>query len=304
VTGVSHRNPERRAEREAAGWKDAPDNRILKCRWAFDRNREVMDMLPGSSGVSRRFYIGPEGLIDGTSQRSYNLDKVRTVGVTRPGSFFFLNGRNDRWETILTAPGAKVAVAQVGGATILSAEQLALKYELTLDPDTLLLRSVRGLAGGTEIYSVRIHSYYRDPASPKVFPKEATLRVTHPKTGVVTKEEQLKAISIEFPNARVAGGAFALTIPAGAAVGDRLLNRAIVPDKPTDAAGLLANPSQAKSQPYAENLPGIATESEPEVPYVPDRWLGWYWIIGLSAVAACAAFAAVRYLLAKPRPGS
>jgi hypothetical protein len=196
----------------------------------------------------------------------------------------------------------KLSVAQREVATILTVEPPGMKYELALDPATLLLRSVSGLSEGKEIYSVRIHSYYRDPDSPKVFPKEATLKVTHPKTGVVIKEELLKAVSVEFPKTRVEGGAFSLTIPSGAAVGDRLLNRAIVINKPTDAAGLLANPSQAKSQPYAENLPAVATETAPETPCVPDRWLGWYWIIGLSVVGAGAAFTVVRYALTKPKP--
>ena len=66
----------------------------VKCRWAFDRNREVLDTLDGSSGVFRRFYIGPEGLIEGDAPKTYNLDAVQAVGLVRPGSFFFMNGRN------------------------------------------------------------------------------------------------------------------------------------------------------------------------------------------------------------------
>ncbi|MBX9622993.1 MAG: hypothetical protein K2X82_04185 [Gemmataceae bacterium] len=294
-------DPERRAKMVASGWRPSPDNRVLKCRWAFDRDREVLDMLPGSSGVFSRLYIGPDGLVEGDSEKQYNLDKVRTVAVVRPGSFFFLNGRNDRWETVLTGPDAKLSAARVGETTVLTADQGGLRYELTLESDSLLLRSVRGSAGGKEIYAVDIHSYARDPEGRKAFPKEATLRVMNPKNAQFGRQEQLKALSVDFPKGRVTGGAFALTIPPGAAVADRLLDRAILTDKPTDAASLLANPSQAKSQPFAQDLPGLAVETEPEVPYDPNGWLTWYWTAALSVVAAVAAYAAVRYLVAKRR---
>jgi hypothetical protein len=81
VNGTSRQDPKRTAELAAAGWTPAPSERVLKCRWAFDRNREVLNTLDGSSGVFRRFYLGPSGLIEGDSPKSYHLEAARTVAL-------------------------------------------------------------------------------------------------------------------------------------------------------------------------------------------------------------------------------
>lgn len=296
-------NPVQQAKKEAAGWKGPPPESVTKCRWAFDRDREVLDTLPGSTGFYNRCYIGPEGLVLGMSSDSrvgnYVLDKVRNVPVTRPGSFFFLGAGNERWETTLAEPGVKPAAVKSGDATVLSVDGASMRYELTLDSDTLLLRSARASMKGEQVWSLEIRSYVRDPGGRKVFPKEATQRLVDPSTKRLLREEHLTAVSVEFPKGQGTGAAFTLTLPPKSLVGDQLLNRAIIIDKPTDAASLIANPTQAKTQAYDQDIPGLAVESEPEVPYTPGGWLTLYWAVALSVVAAVAVYVVVRRLMTR-----
>jgi hypothetical protein len=262
-----------------------PDNRRLLCRWAFDRNREMLETLAGSNNVFKTFYLDRETMIEGFEQKVYNLEKPKDLATRRPASFYFLGGAARFTELLPEYQSFALSAAPQGapeGMVTLTARKPSTKKELRLiiHRETCVLFEASLFVDSKPAWRLRIDELARGPDH-RVFPKSAELiGYLPPYYDRPFRTETLQAKRIVFAQTQTeAEQSFALSLPKGASIADRMLNRSVTLEKPTSVQEVLTQPlpSIALEQPTVDMTSQLASP--------PSK--RWYWLAGLvCAVAA------------------
>jgi hypothetical protein len=267
------------------------DDQLLVCRWAFDSDREMTEMLNGSKNVHRAtFYWDREGSCEQGATSSYNIDKPKRVTIWRPAAFYFCSSTMERWTDMLPSYSER-ALAQPpdgspGGTVVLVARRpkSKLEFRILVERETGVLHGFDGLADGKLTWRVIVQEFSRGPNG-RVFPMRALNSIYLPKSPERPfRTDQLTARAITFPDSQPeTSRAFALTLPKGTLVADRLLNRAMTLEQPTDVQTLIRGP-----MPTAKPFDEVEVMPQPR----PTRsWRLWYWIAGAAfAILSAASF--------------
>ncbi len=275
--------------------------RHLRCRWSFDRKRELLDTLEGSKGVSRRFLLDGDSLIDGIKASNMNVDKKRRIPVWRPANFFFLNAGQDRWDDDFTNhPNLYYWCVRRGDTVELSyGWEPRPKYRLWIRESDLVLLSATFEFNGKVLWKLGIEKYHTQGS--KVFPTKASIDIYDEKSGGLIRQETMTAVRVMFPDKpEEIRAAFDFTIPKKALLADRQLNGATHIDRPLRASDVLAQPTLLKLRPFSERPPSVetltATVGEPDQ---TDQEIYWKWaLIGfISLVSANIVYFAIRRIV-------
>ena len=228
-----------------ASAKPEPAKQALHCRWAWATGREVCQQLSGSQHAMYGFLSLPEGTLIGYNDKQYNLVKADTLraDVTRPALFYFISGANPWKKQFDGATFSLRTPTDRPGMNVLTAERNGVKTILTLEENTSRLRGVEILIGNKVGWRLTIDAFATSPTDGRVFPTAATIS-TYPTAGNGKSDKPLRTTTlrarrVDFPTPTEVASQFRLPVPSHALVGDRILNAAIEPTRPTDAAEII-----------------------------------------------------------------
>jgi hypothetical protein len=244
-----------------------PAKQTLNCRWAWATDREVCQKLPGSHDSMYGFLSLPEGSLIGYTEKQYNLVRPDTLrsDVARPALFYFLGGASPWKKQLAKARFSLRPAADRPETDTLVAEGDGITTVLILDRKTSRLRSAEIAVAGKVGWRLAIDGYATSPSDARVFPTAATI-TTYAVPGEGASDKPIRtttlaARKVEFPTPAEAATHFRLPVPPRALIGDRILNAAIEPDRPTDAAEIITQdvprkPFSAPPRPPTGTRPG------------------------------------------------
>ncbi len=246
-----------------------PSQQLLICRWAWTTNREVCEQLEGSKNALNSFLALPEGTLIGYRDKKYNLlppEKPR-ADICRPALFYYMSGGNF-WGQYLAS--AKYSLGSTTDSTPREAVNLIAmngprKNVLTLDPKTGKLYAAEIYNGGARLWKLLIDEFATSPDG-RLFPTKARTFVYGNDPAKPLRTTILTARRVQFPSTAEVAGQFKLPIPANALIGDRILNAAIEPERPTEASEIITGDVPRK--PFTTSLP-----DEPIA--APRPWFKW-----------------------------
>ena len=264
------------------------EDQLLICRWAYDRDREMSETLRGSKNIFKSFYYDREASCVGETETSYNLDKPKRIANWRPAAFYFVSGMMERWTELLPDFKERAVIDAPPGspenAVVLVLRRPKTKHEirLLLHRETAELFGSEGYFSSALVARLTIYESTRNHDG-RVFPKRAEHSVFLPASqGRPFRTDRLVAKSVVFPTSQQeTENAFALTLPKGALIADRLLNRGMKLEQPTNVQTIIRG-----------HLPSRSFDNEGPIalPEPVGRSASHYWIwIGLlTCIAAIA----------------
>lgn len=273
--------------------------RLLVCRWAIDRDREMMETLPESRNTYKTFLSVGDVLLEGFEgngkNRSFNISKNAAVTFSRPANFYFLVGMGHMTTSLPRSWDAKSIESAPAGAPagtvvlVLTDKKIKGELRLLVERETCILHSMDQLFDSKPFRQLTIQEYARGP-NHRVFPTKARLVLYSPtESKLPVGSETLVARRVTFPtsNEEIAA-AFHLDIPNKSIVADRILNHATVLKDRTPAEKLM-------NQPLPSPMP--MTQGTDFTPYMePKSNRMWYWIGGSVCVVLAAMLIVWQYL--------
>jgi hypothetical protein len=240
-----------------------PAEQLLNCRWAWDRDREMAETLPGGRNVFATFYSNREALLLGSDPGVFNLHKPRHNPKYRPANFYFLGGASG-WPELLGSCQFTTQPATAGSPE--GTVQLIAHDSRTKAVTRLLVEESSGVMHMAEI-EVNSKLYFRlvidsfvKATDHRIFPAKARLMIyVDAHSDRPYRVEELLAKAVRFPT--LPGDvdhAFELTLPKGTKIADRLLNRTVDIRQPTSAQDILAG--KVPSKPIETAKPAVAQE--------------------------------------------
>jgi hypothetical protein len=169
-------------------------DRLLRCRWAWERDREMLEALP-ESNVFEHFVSTRGAILEGMGPLNYNLSAPKHASALGPSSFYFLVG---------AAPWFELADAPVRfGAS-----------DAATPPGTKVVR--------VKIRDGEVKVFLRESDARHLgHPSSAKLESFLTKREEVTLTDELRTVHLQFPRGQVqVETAFATEIPKGSAVHD------------------------------------------------------------------------------------
>lgn len=259
------------------------DNRLLRCRWAWDGSTEMTEPLEGTENTYLHMVTSPEGTVKGTNPNSYNLTAPGTETGYRPGNFYSMASNGKRWPESLEGYEFR-REDRADELTTLVGTKGGTEYRFLVDPSSGVLRGYERFWEGKLLARSSITSYRQGPGG-RIFPDQAKIEifVSAYSTDRPYRTESLTALEVRFPNSADATRRELVTeIPTGALVADRELDRFSRLNQPIRAESLLAG-----DLPSPQRLPNEdnGIPSPEELLAVANR--GWSpWLVGV--LVACA----------------
>lgn len=263
------------------------DNQILVCRWAWDGSREMTETLPRTKNVFATFFNDREGSLVGVDPYVFNLAK-RTDHVPkwRPASFYFL-GVGVRWADRFRSVEFRMAATPAGapvGTVALEARDKRMNAvsRLFLDPASGVLHGHETDVDGKPYARLTIEKFARGPGQ-RLFPSRASLHIYHPQhPDKPFQLLELTAKLVRFPGTQAEiEHAFALELPKGTRIADRMLNRDIALARSTPVRDVFLGRVPSKPHEVSPDAPPV----EPVlIPQPPFPWIR----IELGSLAALA----------------
>jgi len=195
-------------------------DRLLRCRWAWERDREMLEALP-ESNVFEHFVSTRGAILEGMGPLNYNLSAPKHASALGPSSFYFLVGAAP-WFELADAPvrfGASDAATPPGTKVV--------RVKIRDGEVKVFLREsdARHLGHDT-FWEGRIFHRLRITklmgfTDGRTFPSSAKLESFLTKREEVTLTDELRTVHLQFPRGQVqVETAFATEIPKGSAVHD------------------------------------------------------------------------------------
>ncbi len=221
-----------------------PARQVLNSRWAWATGREVAEALPGSAGSMYGFLTLPEGTLSGINDHQFNLTKseMPRADFNRPALFYFLDG-GDHWTKHFA--GATFSLEAPAdprpGLAWLGVQKGQRKAVLAVERATGHLREAAVSHNGNLSWKLVVDELAISPTDGRAFPRKARVQVY----GMASPADKpfrtvrLTATRVDFPTAAAVAKEFRLPVRAGAIIGDRVRDMAILPDAPTDGADII-----------------------------------------------------------------
>ena len=188
---------------------------------------------------------------------NFNLDKAGRAAAVRPATFYYLCGVTP-WASLFEdckfeRRDAPIG-APAGSATLVATSKNGAPHEIEvhilLDERGGLLHGYESFERGKPISQLSIAALARNPDG-RVFPSRATYTINDPQSGRPFQVEVLAAIKVTFPSTKAElDAAFAMSLPKGVRIYDRVLNHKITLSRPTPVKDILSG-----------NLPGTDVEN-------------------------------------------
>lgn len=211
----------KRTARPGWGQGISQPDRLLRCRWSWEPDREMLEGLP-ESNVFEHFLSTRAAFLLGVAPLNYNISKPKDPASFRPASFYFLFGGSS-W---FSMANAEVALVDRDADTPPSTRVLRVNVRhgyahlFIREPDARHLGHDTFLEGKL-FHRLRI-SKLMTFSDGRAFPFAATLenyRGTKHRELFFTDE--LRTIRVQFPRgAEQIQAAFATDIPAGSQIHD------------------------------------------------------------------------------------
>jgi hypothetical protein len=258
------------------------DEQFLKCRWAWDGKHEMAEALEGTKNVEGTFYHTQEALLIGMAPKNFNLEESSPIPRWRPASFYLLAGTLP-WEVQLSTYSFRVEAAPPGsspGTVLLIGKRSKPNLEARLlvhETSGSLHRAELDLDG--KPYSrLAVEEFVQGPGK-RAFPRKARLEVYFPPHfDRPYRQMTLVAKRVSYPRTKEeTDQAFALTLPKGTRIADRILNRLVLLDRPRTALEILGSNLPSK----AFDLPNEAVT----LTLPPERDRTGLWVLGLLLLA-------------------
>jgi hypothetical protein len=268
-----------------------PTEQVLRCRWSFDRTRELVDPLAGSTGTFRRFLTTPDVNVVGHAPSRYTLSSGR-VPYTRPASFYFLGGDDGRWNELLGNPAATFAVDSTDDGQEHRIELAgAGTTRLTADHQGRLRRA-EVTVNGAVVWTLTVGGYVSSPAGNKHFPKQADILMNRPDNGELLCRYRLDTDAVSFPSSSSdLSTAFRLDLPKRAVVADPQLRQTITLPGGATGHDVIREPSKFPRKPFkpAPAQARFVDEGEPS-----DTGRDWWLWLPAGVLVAVVAVVVVR----------
>lgn len=285
------------ALRMRVGEKD----QLLNCRWAWDKDRELTQTLPGSQGDFATFFRNHDATLTGLAKGRYNLDApTDDVPIWRPASFYFLASQIpftrafDGYDLSIENPLG----ADEGGLVTLvgkkPSEDIVLR--LTVDRESSVIRRADLTYKLRPFLHMEVKSIKKGPDH-RLFPDAANLDLylaTNPDQPY--RQLSLQAKTIQFPNPGPETDAlFALDIAKGPKITDNLLNRQIDLKAPASVRDIIGGRIASSPIPASKTQTTVPA-LEKMAPSDSRTWL----ICVIGAVVLIAGLLLFRYRRAVP----
>ncbi len=215
-------------------------DRLLRCRWAWDRDRKMLEGLP-ESNLFEHFLSTRRALLLGMGPKNYNLSGPKHAYPLCPSGFYFLVGlvpwfdhANDEVRLVEsdadTPPGTKVVRVQLRpkGHVHLFIRERDGRH---LGHDTFW--------EGQVFHRLRI-SKLMNYSDGRAFPSSARLQTFLSKGPDPAFTDELRTIHLQFPRGKEqVEAAFATEIPAGSEIHDLERNTHVTRKSATQASDII-----------------------------------------------------------------
>jgi len=261
--------------------------RLLACRWALSRDVEMMETLPSSRDSFKTFYVNRELSLEGFQGNSFNITQRKNIAGWRPASFYFLGGDTPWAELFPLYPVTEVRSPPNGSPPgsvqlVIRNPESKIEYRLLLDGATCQLHGYESFFDSKPFAHMTIQEVARGPGQ-RLFPTRAELTLARgPNYHQPFRTERLAASRVRFPTSQSeVESSFALSLPKGAIIADRVLNRSMLLDRSTSVQEVVSG--KLPSNPSPELTTDLTTElySQPST--------RWYWIAGVGCIVAAIA---------------
>jgi len=227
----------------------------LLCRWAWDKEREVTEALPGSTGADASFLRNQEANLIEMIRGSYNIESPGEVSIWRPASFYFLASQKpwaqalEECEFVIEKPGGDAAAGVVTLRATKRNENMT--FALTMDAASCVLKGATIDFNSKRFLELDVDAVVKG-ADHRVFPERATLKLYdlgHPERPY--RIQRLAAKGVTFPSAGTQiNSLLNFSLSNGALVSDRIVDRLYRLQAPASAVDVIAG--SAKWMPVGE----------------------------------------------------
>jgi hypothetical protein len=208
-----------------------PADQTLECRWAWNKGMELTETLPGSRDDFVTFLSHPEGLLDGSSARMFNLHKPQIATRWRPACFYSLACMAS-WEEALRQCrfelGKETSIGNADVDTLVATDtKQKSRFEIAIDRQSGALRRCRTYYKDVLGVELRVLAFVQSPDH-RAFPARAEMDTYNSRFSADRpySKRQLLAKTVIFPRTtEEAERHLRLDLTAGTMVADRVLDR-------------------------------------------------------------------------------
>lgn len=269
-------------------WALQKPNQLLLCRWAWDGKRQMTETLPGSRDIFVSFMTTPEAFLEGYNTSTYNILEPRDYRARCPGSFYPM-AANGRWDEYLGASEVAIEeqppLLQPGTIQITARHrQYESLFRIIVEAQTGIVYSTDFCFRGKLIGRMECLEFSRHKDG-RVFPSKARVMTYHSQFPPDRPQriDELIARRVVFPVSKAeTDAAFAMTLPAGATITDRMLDKQIVLERPTNVRTILEGKLPSKPMP----IPTTVAPRKVFTNEAPVYWL-WFVLASVVAIAVC-----------------